>query len=118
MQKRNAIIHFTEKLDSLRNRYLLSHYCYFVHFDFHDLSLKISSFLLLSGPPLQVKKKPTQQWVGLFFSVPSMFNSLRVQIPYKGLENRSIRETQGHCREAMSERSVYQSCDLTNRNRI
>gem|GEM_PF-6525889 len=84
----------------------------------YNLSTKYSSFPLLSGPPLQVKKKPTQQWVGLFFSVPSMFNSLRVQIPYKGLENRSIRETQGHCREAMSERSVYQSCDLTNRNRI
>jgi hypothetical protein len=50
--------------------------------------------------------------------VPSMFNSLGVQVPYPARWRRRISEAQGRRREAGSERSVEQTYEPMNKNQI
>ena len=50
--------------------------------------------------------------------VPGMINSLEVQVLYPARWRRRISEAQGRRREAGSEGSVEQTCDLMNKNRI
>ena len=47
-----------------------------------------------------------------------MMNSLKVKVLYPARWRRRIREAQGRRREAGSEGSVDQTCDLMNKNRI
>jgi hypothetical protein len=53
-----------------------------------------------------------------FLGVPSMFNSLGVQVPYPARWRRRISEAQGRRREAGSERSVEQTYEPMNKNQI
>jgi len=50
--------------------------------------------------------------------VPSMFNDLGVGVPYTTWWGWSVSEAQGQHREVLSEGSVEQNRDSTNRNRI
>ena len=57
-------------------------------------------------------------WPPSFFGVPSMTNSLEVQVLYPARWRRRISEAQGRRREAGSEGSVEQSRDPMDKNRI
>ena len=57
-------------------------------------------------------------WTGRFSCVPSMTDSLEVQVLYPARWRRRISEAQGRRREAWSEGSVEQSRDPMDKNRI
>jgi len=52
------------------------------------------------------------------FCVPSMFDSLEVQVLYPARWRRRVSEAQGRHREVVSKRSVEQTREPMNKNRI
>ena len=71
-----------------------------------------------SDAPIRALTSKARRDGGPFFGVPSMIDSLEVQVLYPARWRRRISEAQGRRREAGSEGSVEQSRDPMDKNRI